>query len=160
MSRPKPGKLEMSRRYFRLVDLLGLHPERVAIQKAAKQFGVKPHQIKTYYLPKARELVQADIGKSRRELVQEHHHRLNTIYSRGKISEKLEALKQLASLHGLNAPTQVAVTVDVLYNPEEQLRAFANPAMLEKVLVMDAEFERLRVKDANGDGNPNKGDQS
>ncbi len=141
----------MTRRYARLVDLLGLHPESEAVASAAKEFGVKAHQVKTYYLPKAREVVEADIGMSRREMVNQHHHRLNSIYHT-QPENRLAALSQLAALWGLNAPSQVAVTVDVLYNPEDQLRAMADPKMLEKVLALDAEFETLRVAHADGSG--------
>ncbi|MEE9185230.1 MAG: hypothetical protein V3U39_12265, partial [Acidimicrobiia bacterium] len=145
----------MSRRYARLVDLLGLHPESEAIATAAKAFRVKAHQIRSYYLPKARQLIEVDIGMSRRELVNQHHQRLNHIYNT-RPGDRLAALSQLAALHGLNAPTQVAVTVDVLYNPEDQLRAMSDPAMLEKVLALDAEFEDLRISHANGDGDAGK----
>ncbi len=147
----KPTKLEMTRRYARLVDLLGLHPESEAVAHAAKVFRVKAHHVRTYYLPKARQLIETDIGMSRRELVNQHHQRLNHIYNT-RPGDRLGALSQLAALHGLNAPSQVAVTVDVLYNPEDQLRAMANPAMLEKVLALDAEFEEARVAHENGSG--------
>jgi hypothetical protein len=154
----KPSKLEMARRYARVVDLLGLHSESVAVSKAAAEFGVKTHQIRNHYLPHAREVISVDIGKSRRLLSREHHHRLNTLFSRAeKIGDKLAALAQIAALHGLNAPTQVAVTVDVLYNPEDQLRAMADPAMLDKILALDAEFEQARLSHGtNGDGDPGK----
>lgn len=152
MAKKKTGKLDMVRRVAYLVDLLGLHPAKIAIADAAKAFGVTVHQVQNYYLPRAREAVTADIGLSRKELVEQHHHRLNSIYHTSP-KDRLAALAQLAALHGLNAPTQVAVTVDVLYNPEDQLRALSNPAMLEKVLALDAEFEKARSENANGDGN-------
>jgi len=151
MAKKKPTKLEMARRYARLVDLLGLHPESKAVAIAAKAFRVKAHHIHTRYLPHARKLVEADIGMSRREMVNQHHHRLNSIYHT-QPKDRLAALSQIAALWGLNAPSQVAVTVDVLYNPEDQLRAMTNPAMLEKVLALDAEFEEVRAANANGDG--------
>ncbi len=151
MTKKKTTKLEMTRRYARLVDLLGLHPESEATAIAAKEFGVKAHQVRTYYLPKAREVVERDIGMSRREMVNQHNARLNAIYHT-QPKDRLAALSQIAALWGLNAPSQVSVTVDVLYNPEDQLRAMANPAMLEKVLALDAEFEEARVAHANGDG--------
>lgn len=141
----KPSKLEMTRRYARLVDLLGLHPESEAITMAAKAFRVKAHQIRTYYLPKARKLIEVDIGMSRREMVNQHHQRLNHIYNT-RPGDRLAALSQIAALWGLNAPSQVAVTVDVLYNPEDQLRAMADPRMLQKVLALDAEFEEMRIR--------------
>lgn len=151
MRTKKTGKLDMIRRVAYLVDLLGLQPAKVAVANAAEEFGVTVHQVQNYYLPRAREAITADIGKSRKELVEQHDHRLNAIYHTSP-KDRLAALAQLAALHGLNAPTQVAVTVGVLYNPEEQLKALSNPALLEKVLLLDAEFEKVRSENANGDG--------
>jgi hypothetical protein len=146
------GKLKLLRaqRICRLVDLLGLHPQSVAVSTAAKEWGVKPDQIHKAYIQEAREAITADVQQTRTQLVRAHHHRLTSLYHVAEtVSEKLAALAQLASLHGLNAPSQVAVTVDVLYNPEEQLRALSDPRMLEKVLALDAEFEEMRVSHAD-----------
>ena len=145
-------KLLRAQRICRLVDLLGLHPQSVAVSTAAKEWGVKPDQIHKAYIQEAREAITADVQQTRTQLVRAHHHRLTSLYHvAATVGEKLAALAQLAALHGLNAPSQVAVTVDVLYNPQEQLQALTDPLMLEKVLALDAEFEQMRLTHGNGD---------
>jgi hypothetical protein len=144
-------------RVLQLVDLLGLYPQHKAVQMAAEDWGVTGRHVHAAYMNPAREAIAAEVGQTRTSLIKQTHRRLNAIFNRADdLKVKLEAVRQLAGLYGLNAPSQVAVTVDVLYNPEEQLRVLSDPVMLEKVLALDAEFEQMRLGHANGDGNPRK----
>jgi hypothetical protein len=123
--------------------------------KAIKAARILQQHVHGSYMRPAREAIAAEVGQTRTSLIKQTHRRLNAIYNRADdLKIKLEAVRQLAGLYGLNAPSQVAVTVDVLYNPEEQLRALSDPIMLEKVLALDAEFEAARLGHGNGCGNP------
>lgn len=151
---PKVSRADREKRLDRTTELLAFHTHDEVVRKLARQFKVHQATAKRW-INQVRKRILANIQKPRQEWVADTLHQLNEIIRTDK-DRRLEALKQRTCLLGLNAPTQVKLSVEGVYRAPDQWRAFGNAAFLEKAQALAIEYERLRVT-ANGDQHGNGG---
>ena len=150
------SRADTAKRLDRTTELLAFHTDDEVVRKLCRQFKVVK-QTSRSWIAQVHKRILANIQKPRQEWVAETLHQLNQIIRTEKDKRvKLDALKQRTCLLGLNAPTNIRLQVEGIYQGPEQWKALGDPAFRERALALEIEYARLKVT-ANGNEQGNGG---
>jgi len=141
----------MEKRLDRTAELLAFHTHDEVVRKLSTQFKCAAGTAKRW-IRKVQKRITADLQRPRREWVADTLHQLNEIIRTDK-DARLDAIKQRTTLLGLNAPTQLKLSVEGLYQAPDQWRALSNPEFLQQAMALEVEYGRMRLRHGNGHGN-------
>jgi len=128
-----------------------------AMQACMAEFGItRATALKWYKQAEAQILAQSEL--SHEKWVSKTLHQLSVTIEETEGHNRLAAIAQRTALLGLNAPTRVHVTHEMVYQRPDQFQALRDPVLRAAALELEAMYTRVRANgDHQGNGSGNQG---
>ncbi len=139
-----------------MVRLLAFKGREEAMAVVIKQFKIKRSTAMTW-CKEAEKAILALSEKTRGEWFDRTIQQLDACVEELKGPDRLRAIAQRTALLGLNAPRQLHVSHEVVYQTPDQFEALRDPVLRKAALALEVMHERLRNGNGQGHGN---GDQA
>ena len=134
-----------------MVRLLAFHSREEAMDTCQDEFSVKRSTVEKWYKEAQAEIEKRAQGSRSNWLAKTIHQLDACVDDAENTHDRLSAIAQRTRLLGLNAPTRLQITHEVVYQKPDEFAALRDPELRAAALALSVMHERLRVN-GQGDG--------